>query len=206
MKEDFPPALHPVAIAHLRPTQMTVGLREVERKRAEWRKREDLDGPDFLGRHMIPVVMGPKSVPYMVDHHHLVRALHDEGITHVLVSVLADVRHLKKQLFWTFMDNRNWAHPFDETGSRQPHDRLPRKIGAMQDDPYRSLAGDVRRAGGYAKDATPYSEFLWADFLRHRVGHKLLARDFERAVAKALTLSKSSDAAYLPGWCGPSAD
>src|SRR5436305_4773273 len=30
------------------------------------------------------------------------------------------------------------------------------------DDPYRSLAGEVRRAGGYAKEATPFSEFLWA--------------------------------------------
>ena len=38
MTEDFAPTLHPVEIASLRPTQMTVGLREVERKRAEWRK------------------------------------------------------------------------------------------------------------------------------------------------------------------------
>ena len=39
MNEDFSPMLRPVEIAHLRPTQMTVGLREVERKRVEWRKR-----------------------------------------------------------------------------------------------------------------------------------------------------------------------
>ena len=76
MREDFAPALHPVEIAALRPTQMTVGLREVDRKRAEWRKRAERDGPDFLGRHMIPVILGPKSVPFVIDHHHLARALH----------------------------------------------------------------------------------------------------------------------------------
>jgi hypothetical protein len=202
MKDDFPPALHPVAISDLRPTQMTLGLSEVEGKRAEWRARAARDGSEFLGRHMIPVVIGPKSVPYVIDHHHLVRALHDEGVSHVLVSVLADLAHLKKPQFWTFMDNRNWLHPFDADGVRQPVDRLPKSVNAMTDDPYRSLAGALRRAGGYAKDPTPYSEFLWADYLRRRIGQRQVSRHFDKALAKALVLSKRRDAAYLPGWCG----
>ena len=204
MREDFAPALHPVEIAALRPTQMTVGLREVDRKRAEWRKRAERDGPDFLGRHMIPVILGPKSVPYVIDHHHLARALHEEGVSHVLVSVVADLHYLKKTVFWTFMDNRNWLHPFDAEGVRNSHDELPKRIGAMKDDPYRSLAGEVRRSGGYAKDNTPYSEFLWADFLRRQVSPKLVEKDFERAVGKAMAAAAQQDAAYLPGWCGRS--
>jgi hypothetical protein len=195
-----------VEIADLRPTQMTLGLREVERKRAEWRGRAERDGPEFLGRHMIPAILGPKDTPYVIDHHHLLRALHEEGVRHVLVSVLADLRHLKKPQFWTFIDNRNWLHPFDESGKRQPLDRLPKTVAAMKDDPYRSLAGAVRRAGGYAKDMTPYSEFLWADFLRRRLDHKLVAHRFERAVDKAVRLSTSREAAYLPGWCGRAED
>jgi len=204
VREDFAPALHPVEIAALRPTQMTVGLREVDRKRAEWRKRAERDGPDFLGRHMIPVILGPKSVPYVIDHHHLARALHEEGVSHVLVSVVADLHYLKKTVFWTFMDNRNWLHPFDAEGARHAHDELPKRIGAMKDDPYRSLAGEVRRSGGYAKDNTPYSEFLWADFLRRQVSPKLVEKDFERAVGKAMAAAAQQDAAYLPGWCGRS--
>jgi hypothetical protein len=204
MKEDFAPVLHPVAIAELRPTQMTVGLREVARKRADWRERVDTDGPDFLGRHMIPAILGPKNVPYLIDHHHLVRALHDEGVTKVLVSVVADLSGLKKPQFWTVMDNRNWLHPFDADGTRQQHDAIPRKIGAMKDDPYRSLAGALRREGGYAKDPTPYSEFLWADFLRHHISRKLVEHHFERAVAKAIDLAREPHAKYLPGWCGRS--
>ena len=204
MTEDFAPTLHPVEIARLRPTQLTVGLREVDRKRAEWRARAERDGPDFLGRHMIPAIIGPKDVPYVIDHHHLVRALHEEGVSHVLVSVVADLSHLKKSLFWTFLDNRNWLHPFDDEGARHSHEDLPKRVGAMKDDPYRSLAGEVRRSGGYAKDATPYSEFLWADFLRRKVRRKLLEEDFERAVVKGLDSAASRDAAYLPGWCGRS--
>ncbi len=206
MTEDFAPALHPVEIASLRPTQMTVGFREVDRKRAEWRQRATRDGSDFLGRHMIPVILGPKSVPYVIDHHHLALALHEEGVSHVLVSVIADLHYLKKPLFWTFMDNRNWLHPFDADGARHTHDDLPKRISAMKDDPYRSLAGEVRRSGGYAKDNTPYSEFLWADFLRRRVGLKLVEHHFEQAVDKALEVAGQHDASYLPGWCGRSDD
>jgi hypothetical protein len=70
------------------------------------------------------------------------------------------------------------------------------------DDPFRSLAGELRRVGGFAKDTMPFSEFLWADFLRRRVKRKMVETDFDRALEQALKLAKSHDADYLPGWCG----
>jgi hypothetical protein len=202
MTHEIEPLLHPVAIADLRPTQMTVGLREVNRKRAEWRTIADRDGADFLGRHMVPAVYGPKKRPYLIDHHHLVRALHEEGVAHVLISVVADLSKLRKPLFWTFMDNRNWLHPFDAHGVRHGYDRIPKSIGKLADDPYRSLAGALREAGGYAKDPTPYSEFLWADYLRHRIDRKRVHEDFQGALVAALDLAHQPHAGYLPGWCG----
>jgi hypothetical protein len=102
------------------------------------------------------------------------------------------------------MDNRNWLHPFDVDGVRHSHDKLPRHVGAMKDAPYRSLAGELRRSGGYAKDDPPCSEFLWADFLRRRITIKLVGNDFERAIAEALDAAAQQDASYLPGWCGRS--
>lgn len=198
------PQLNPVALADLRPTQMTVGLLEVERKRHGWRARVATDGPRFLGTHVIPVVIGPKQVPWMIDNHHLARALFDEGVEHVLVSVVARLDRLDRSTFMTFMDNRNWLHPFDAKGVRQHYDDLPRKLAKMADDPYRSVAGAVRRAGGYAKDMTPYSEFLWADFFRHHIDAKLIGRDMDKAVAKSLILSHDQKASHLPGWCGAS--
>ena len=197
------PELKPVAIKALFPTQMTVGLREVARKRAAFAARAKTDGPAFLGHHMIPAILGPKSRTYIIDNHHLVRALHDDGVEHVLVSLVADLSGLAKPLFWTVMENRNWLHPYDTAGERVPHSAIPKSIDKLGDDPYRSLAGEVREAGGYAKDTTPYAEFLWADFLRHRVDAKAVTKDFDAAVKQAVKLAQSKAAKYLPGWAGP---
>jgi hypothetical protein len=198
------PLLTLVAVADLRPTQITVGMREVLTKRKRWRETGTRKGEKFLGKHTIPVILGPKLRHYVTDHHHLARALHDEGVKDIAVTVQANLSKLDPGAFWTVMDNRNWMHPFDAEGRRRHYRDIPKSVAELVDDPFRSLAGELRRAGGFAKDTTPFSEFLWADFLRRRMKRKDVARDFERAVEEALELAKSDDANYLPGWCGPS--
>jgi hypothetical protein len=200
------PMLQPVSILSLKPTQLTVGMREVKEKRQRWREHKPKKRAALLGRHMIPVVLGPGQRHYVIDHHHLARALHEEGEKEVLVTVVADLSMVERQSFWIVMDGHRWVHPYDAKGGRQDFGKLPKTIVDMKDDPYRSLAGELRRVGGFAKDTTPFSEFLWADFLRRRVSHKLIAADFEKALEKALSFGKSKEAIYLPGWCGPSSD
>jgi hypothetical protein len=197
------PILKTIEIDDLRPTQMTVGYREVAEKRREWADRSDKGAGAFLGSHMIPTVLGPKGRHYVLDHHHLALALHQAGQTHVAVTVLVDLSALGKVSFWTFLDNRAWCHPYDAAGKRRDFDAIPTRINALADDPYRSLAGELRRAGGYAKDTTPFSEFLWADFLRTRIRPKQIKERFSAALEKAMSLAKSEAAGYLPGWCGP---
>ena len=197
------PILTTVDIADLRPTQITVGMREVAVKRKRWRDTGFKKDEKFLGDHMIPVVLGPKQRNYVTDHHHLALALHDEGVEQVAVIVTANLSKLEQDAFWTVMDNRSWMHPFDAKGERRHYKDIPKRVTDLVDDPFRSLAGELRRAGGFAKDTTPFSEFLWADFLRRRMKRKLVERDFDRAVEKALALASSKDAEYLPGWCGP---
>ena len=119
------------------------------------------------------------------------------------VTLIANLGKLDHDAFWTVMDNRSWMHPFDARGIRRHYDDIPRSVMGLVDDPFRSLAGELRRAGGFAKDTTPFSEFLWADFLRRRMKRKLVEDDFDQAIAKALQFAKSIDANYLPGWCGP---
>ncbi len=203
MRNDLQPQLDPVPVVSLRPTQMTVGMIEVERKRQDWQARVAKDGPQFLGEHLIPVVLGPKKQLWMIDHHHLARALIEEGVEHVLVNVVAKLDHLDKPSFLTFMDNRNWLHTFDAEGERRDYDAIPRKIAKLADDPYRSIAGAVRRAGGYSKSDTPYAEFLWADFYRRRITTKAIRQNFADCVTQALKLARSAKANHLPGWCGP---
>jgi hypothetical protein len=197
------PVLATVAIVDLRPTQITVGMREVEAKRKRWRDIHGEKISKFLGSHTIPVVLGPKHRYYVVDHHHLSLALHKERVKELGVTVTANLSGLEPDEFWAVMDNRNWMHPFDVDGRRRHYDDIPKAVTGLVDDPFRSLAGELRRAGGFAKDTTPFSEFLWADYLRRRVKRKLVDGDFAAAMEKALQLAKSVDANHLPGWCGP---
>jgi len=204
------PKLNPVDIDRLRPTQITVGMREVKRKSKGWKEKNNKKVAKKLGKddHMIPTVLGQGGLHYVIDHHHLARALHDAGITEVLCTVVHDFSMLDPRTFWFNLDNRGLMHPFDAEGKRCSRHEIPEKISELVDDPYRSLAGELRRRGGFAKDTTPFSEFLWADFFRTRIKRKAIEDDkgFANALNEALELAKSEKAKYLPGWCGPAED
>ena len=200
------PILQPIPILSLRPTQMTVGMREVKEKRKRWREHKSKKKAELLGTHMIPVVHGPDKRYYVIDHHHLARALHDEGEKEILVTIVADLTMVDRDAFWIVLDDRKWVYPYNGKGERRHYRDIPKTVADLKDDPFRSLAGELRRIGGFAKDTTPFSEFLWADFLRRRLSRKSVDDDFGKALEKALALAKGKDAIYLPGWCGPAAD
>ncbi len=197
------PLLETVAIEDLRPTQITVGMREVAERRKRWRELKKDERKVFLARHMIPVILGPKGRHFIVDHHHLALALHREGVKDVPVTTFVDLHKLAPDEFWFVLDARGWTFPFDANGKRQSRDRIPKSIDHLTDDPYRSLAGEIRRLGGFAKDTTPFSEFLWAEFLRRRIARSAVDKSFAKALEQSYALARSKDADYLPGWCGP---
>jgi hypothetical protein len=95
------PVVATVAIADLRPTQITVGMREVEAKRKRWRETGTKKGERFLGKHIIPVILGPKGRHYVIDHHHLALALHQEGVRELAVTVAFDLSSLDRDMFWS---------------------------------------------------------------------------------------------------------
>jgi len=202
MADNRDPIVTPVPIHSLRPTQITVGLKEVEEKRRHWDKLGKKKG-EFLGNHMVPVVIGPKGRPYVIDHHHLARALLDDGQKAVLVQPIADLKDLAKEYFWRFLDNSGWLHPFDEHGKRQHYSDIPKSIGELKDDPFRSLAGAVRRAGGYSKETTPFTEFIWADYFRSAFRRSAIRNHWDRTVDEAVALARRHEAHFMPGWCGP---
>src|SRR5260370_21462246 len=113
--------------------------------------------------------------------------------------IVADLHALQKSSFWVVLDNRGWCHPYDADGRRRDFDDIPTAVSDLIDDPYRSLAGELRQAGCFAKDVTPFSEFIWADFLPRRIKPKDVKADSSSARAMALTLAKTDDASYLPG-------
>ena len=191
-------------LSKLRPTQITVGYAEVVRKRIEWAGMPKKARHRLLGSHCFPAALGPRLRYYVVDHHHLGLALHEEGIDSVNVMVLEDLSYLELPVFWRVMEQRRWAHPYDQTGERRDFEAIPAKLELLVDDPYRSLAGFLRAAGGYAKDASPFAEFMWADHLRQRITPEQIETSMEAAVRAGLVLAKSPQARYLPGWSGES--
>jgi hypothetical protein len=196
-----------VALADLHPTQITVGSAEVAAKRTQWAGLKRKERERTLVNHWFPAVKGPRQCYYIVDHHHLGLALHEEAVDSVWVMLLDDLSEVDPDQFWRLMEFHRWAHPYDEHGKRRGYGAIPAKISKLRDDPYRSLAGFVRNAGGYAKDAAPFTEFLWADFFRPQIAVERLdrTRTGELPVASVragLALARSAAARHLPGWTG----
>jgi hypothetical protein len=179
---------------------MTVGMREVDIKRNRWLKKNRDETGNYLKTHQIPVIFGPGARHYIIDRHHLLLALHEEGVREVPVLIVANMSGFSVGEFWTALESRNWTHPFDDEGQRCSYDDMPASVNELIDDPFRSLAGAVKRADGYAKDKSPFSEFRWADFLRQRITRELIERDFGRALALAMDLAQTTEAVALPGW------
>ena len=119
------------------------------------------------------------------------------------INAVQAVISAQKSSFWVVLDNRGGSLPHDAEGRRDFED-IPTVISDLVADPYRSLAGGLRQAGGFAKDTTPFNEFIRADFRRRHIKPKDIKADFSAALAKALELAKATKADYLPGWCGPS--
>ena len=196
-----------VSLAELHPTQITVGSAEVLIKRNQWAQLKRKARESTLATHWFPGVKGPGGRFFIVDHHHLGVALHEEKIESVWVMQLDDLSAVEGENFWRLMEFHRWAHPYDENGKRRGYDAIPSKIAKLRNDPYRSLAGFVRNAGGYAKDAAPFAEFLWADFFRPKFSVKNLQVSADGALAadairEAVALARSPEARCLPGWTG----
>lgn len=193
-----------IEISRLRPTQLTVGMREVKVKRKRLRELERRPGElvDFILQTPIRVVLGPMNRAYVIDRHHLGLALLKEKFETAPMEIEADLSHLRGRWFWKKMAAEHFLHLFNAKGKPRPLRSLPTSLRRLKDDPYRSLAGFVRIAGGFAKTQTPFAEFAWADFFRQRVAKKSLRDDFRKAVKKCVRLATSRAAATLPGFLG----
>lgn len=198
-------ALVRVNLKQLRPTQLSVGYAEVELKSRQWAQMGKKQRKAQIESHVFPAVLGPGGHYYIVDHHHLGVALLEQGIDEVFVAVLDEMTWLEPLVFWRTMEFRAWSHPYDHRGMRRDYRDMPQRLSQLEDDPYRSLAGLVRNAGGFAKDEAPFVEFLWADFFRPRVAVRVIKKDPRRATREGARLARSPEARYLPGWSGKSA-
>lgn len=192
-----------VNIGDVRPTQMTAGYRQVQKKQLKWKKMSDSELTAAASKQCFPGVIGPKKKIYITDHHHTALAILKTGSVKVRVGIQDDLSMLSEDEFWIFMDHRTWVHCYDAVGRRKSFKQMPTHLSQLKDDPYRSLAAEVRMAGGFAKSELPYLEFLWANFFRQVISRTSVQRNPKRALKNAMKFAKSTKANYLPGWAGP---
>lgn len=226
--------LYKLRVNDLAPTQFAVGKAEVEVKAGRYRKKYKKDPGnlhDYLRVRPVPIVVRQKKY-YLVDHHHMVRALYDalhEKLGKemaVCVEVKGNGSTLDHTYFWKTMHARNDVYLHDHMGGgpQQPKD-LPSHVKDLQFDPYRSLAWIVRTQHGYVKNDVPFSEFKWANFFRTRIlldndilagkhtfddfafevdehAQLVLTDDGKEVIEEAMFLAVSAEARGLPGFRG----
>ena len=192
-------------VLELRPTQFVVGMIEVKNKEAELASKSGPTLSVYQRRHPEPTVKGPGGALFIIDHHHLARAMADQGVETTLCQLQADYSALDPDSFWAKMAEQRWLYLYDENGNGplSPAD-LPRTVEGLKDDPYRSLASAVRDSGGFAKVSTPFAEFEWANYFRSSGISKADIQDnFEKSVKDGSRIARKGKACSLPGYKGP---
>ncbi len=194
-----------VDISELHPTQLSVGYQQVYAKEKKLKKLNKGDRKTFLKDRPVPVVIGPNKKMYLVDHHHLCRAAWNLGIEEVYVNILDNKEEMEYRDFWDYMNKKEYVWLHDNDGKLLSLDEfldvLPKHIKDLEDDPYRSIAGVVRKQGGFTKVQKPFTEFVWAEYFRKRLDLPNISKEFpEDVVNTALKLSKLPEASHLPGF------
>lgn len=198
-------ALYP--IAGLRPTQAAVGYASVAEKARKLKKFSKDELRDYLKKHPVPVVIGPGNLPYLIDHHHLSRALADLGVPFVFVRVVANWSAMPPAVFWQNMQRSAYTYLIDPQNKPLLPSALPVSVRDLVDDPYRSLAYFARENGAYEKCAIPFAEFQWAVYYRRFITPMDLQRNpWNQTIQFALRVSMRPEARGLPGYRGPGAD
>ena len=189
--------MHKGKVSKMRPTQICVGFAETAAKRTELDALTPTRLDDYLLAHSLPCVLGPEEHTYLVDHHHMGLALTQMGHEECYFNVIHDLSTVAESKFLKVLQVLELLYPHGPDGELLPMYQIPHHLSDLRDDPYRSLAGFVRKRGGFFKVDVPYMEFKWADFFRSRV---VIGADFAPAIAAALVLAVSDDARNLPGF------
>jgi hypothetical protein len=176
-------------------------MREVEKKAKHIVEMGEHKLEKYLEEHVVPIIVGPHGEPYMIDHHHFVRACWEAGVKKVVTEVKADLSHLGIDHYWKEMVHAKWTYLLDHFGNG-PHDPrwLPADVRSLADDPYRSLAWEVKAQGGFEKSETPFCEFRWAEHFRKRIDHAHDKHQYKHALEKAIKMAFSVECAHLPGY------
>ena len=191
-------------VLDLKPTQFAVGMLEVDEKLAEVRKFNKRALKKYIEDNPVPVVVAPTGEHYVVDKHHFLCVCYHLGVKKVRFEITKDLsgKRMSYAAFWKWMFRNGRAYPYCQFGEGpRAALYLPRDIRGLADDPYRSLAWFVRKAGAFENSERNFAEFKWANFFRKRgLLEKFGAGGMQKALLKAAELAQSPAAKRLPGY------
>lgn len=194
----------------LHPLQGAVGRDEVRHK-AEAIADHPKKARKALARDPILVVRGPDDGLFILDHHHAAAAWAMAGEPMALCRIVPRPPFATAEAFWSGLVADRLVRLADQDGRSLAPDALPASVADLPDDPYRSLAWRLRKAGGFCRAAMAqreFAEFLWADWLRRQpaLPEDAVRRAPKTLLAEALALARSPAAAGLPGFVGDKPD
>jgi hypothetical protein len=196
-----------VKILDLKPMQIPAGMYEVQDKAQSLRGMKAKDSDKWLRDKSVPYVEDYKGRKRPVDHHHEARAAWEADLSEAYAHRYLDdqlhdsIKALPRDAFYAVTHAMGLFYDRDQFGSG-PHDpnHLPEDVRGMADDPFRSIAWQVRKRGGYDKSGLPFAEFHWAQFFRERVQTYPTRADFEKSVLEAMRIVHDPAAKGLPGY------
>lgn len=191
-----------LGITQLHPTQGGVGQLQVDATARELADKSPDQLDKLMKKKEIPVVIAPDGGYWLVDRHHLTKALWQQGVKQARVKVIARLQD--RTNFWSQMQNNHWAWLKDERGQPLTPEQLPKQIGELPDYPYRTLAGQLQDAGYFSKkDQVYFVEFAWASWLGQQMDWlPVNAANLADRLGQAKRLACSSKAEGLPGYPG----
>ena len=191
-----------IGIDALHPTQVGVGQIQVDETQATLAGMSAKQLDKLMKKKEIPVVIAPDGSYWLVDRHHLTKALWQQGVKDARVKVIGRLQD--KAHFWSQMQNNHWAWLKDEKGQPLTPEQLPTSIDKLPDYPYRTLAGLLQNAGYFRKDKQVYFvEFAWASWLGKQMQWMPVdSANLAARLQQAKRLACGSDAKDLPGYPG----
>jgi len=180
-----------INVADIRPTQFSVGAVAVSCKAEKIANKSNKKLSKYLNKrkNRVPAVIGPDGYFYITDRHHLVSALYKvkSDMTDININVIDS--YYKSRIswaeFWHIMQAKNQSYNYDNKGQEHMNFALlPKDMGNLLNDPYRTLSRWVRESCGYLKKgkkqcdnirpspahkAPFFMEFYWADFFRQHL-------------------------------------
>jgi len=162
----------------LRPTQSALGVVAAATKQKKMEAMSPKGLQTYLAVRPIPIIIGPYKELFLIDRHHLLRALDSMWYRgEVRMFIQEDLSPLEYDEFVVTMIKKGYTYLMNESFQPIEFKDLPISIKDLKDNEWRSIAGALRREEAYDKPlADPEGKYIPRPFLEFLLAQQLWLR------------------------------